>query len=205
MNLITAILFAASILSASSTSFVCPSTSHSNCGDKPDIHIPNNSFTSQSPAGMSPVDPAMLTRQFKRCSRELERIVYTPPNPARDYLLKIARELSSEIMSAGSGSDAQLSSLIRTLASRYNVSIEIQPNFSNRPNILFMPNMAPMMASRKFGHLIAPTYLNLVGFEYSAESKSYSVALYAPNKLTAIGKTLIVSVAADSSTFLECN
>ena len=204
-------LFAVSLVSASS----CPasSASSSQCGDKPAVRLPFNSYQPDSPLlrfvvggeTSKPVDLDLASGQFKKCSRELERILFAPPNAAREYLLGIARELAADIMSLGIKlSDPQTVSLIRTLSARYDVVIELQPVFPDRPNIVFMPHMAPMPGPRKSGHLVTPTYLNQIGFEYNADVKAYSLALFAFSLQLATGVTIIVRADASSGVYFDC-
>ena len=207
-------LFFLSLVSASS--FSCPSSnSNSKCGDKPDIRIPYASVDIDNPAFrflfdgdvLVPVDPASLNSKQRKCARELGEIVFTPPNAARDYLVRIIKELSIKIMATAQGVyTAQTIGVIRAFSASYGVDIEIQPPFSNGPNFLIRPNEAPALTARKFGHLIAPTYLNQIGFQHDNEGrKTYSVAMYIPNLTLGVGNTLIITISSNSSVFLNCD
>lgn len=144
--------------------------------------------------------------QHKKCSRELEQIIYSPPSAARDYLLNIVREVSIALLSTSGGGlgDTRTLGLVLTLANSYNVSIEFQPTFSSQPNVVFNPKSSPTVAPRIFGSLIPPTYLNQPGFVYDSDSRTYSVAVFTQSSSTAIGTTVIVSASADSRTFFDC-
>lgn len=215
--LIKSLVFIVSLVSASSSSFTCPPPGPPSpivCGNQPDVPIPNDTLDPDSGSirylvnaeAMTPSEkPLILTPEQKKCTLELEKIVYTPPNAARDYLLRITRIIAVDILTKGSGMfRTQTKNLIQALADRYNVYIEVQPVFSNKPNIVFMPNMAPMVAQRRIGSLISATYLNLPGFVYNPVLKRYESALYAPNLDLSTGITLIVSVSAESGLFFDC-
>lgn len=210
--LLSALLFVVSLASASST---CPPSSDSKCGDKPDVRVTNASLDPENALfrfaiggeQLTPVNPALLTRKHTKCASELEQIIYTPPNAARDYLLQITRKIAADISAGGGGvGDTQTNALIKSLSARYNADIEFQPAFYNRPNIIFRPNAnpVPFAGFRRYGHLIAPTYLNQAGFQYNSKQQTYSLALFTKNLNTAIGTTIIVTIDANAGVFFEC-
>lgn len=144
------------------------------------------------------------SKATRKCTRELEGIVYAPPNAAKDYLLKIAREVAYDIAttSAPLASAATLRIMAR-VADIYRVNIELQPPFGTT-NFLILPDNTYTSAPRKIGHLIAQTYLNQPGFQYNSKSRSYSLAIWVNGK-NGIGFTVIISVTANHTFIESCN
>lgn len=210
----TSLVSASSSSSSSSSSFVCPSSSSDkHCGQHPDVRLPH-AVDESDPLLRFVFDHGPLPglhapnahAQSRKCTKELESIVYIPPSAVKDYLTRIIKELAIKILASAGQSlfTPQTIDLIKTISARYNVQIQIQPVFNNRPNVVFNPNLPPTAGPRIIGHLVGPTYLNQIAFQFSPENRVYSVAMYAPELNVAHGSTLIVSVAADSVTFL-CN
>lgn len=90
-----------------------------------------------STSSFSPVPRSSSSLQFaseihdasKKCARQLEAILYSPPSTVKDYLAKIANEMRTDIqviMAAFAGGNLDY---IRTYVNRYNILVTIAGPF----------------------------------------------------------------------------
>ena len=144
-----------------------------------------------------------------RCARLLEQIVFAPPNAARNYLLKLMTQLTLSLSGEGDPFLMQSAmSKIKVFVNKYDVWVYLQPEFSSLSTVVYKPaeNHA-IPAPRFFGHLIAPTYLNLNGFDVTEDStgkvERYAISQYnaKPEK---VAYTLIISASAKNQVFYKC-
>lgn len=164
------------------------------------------SFTiiSASPLFKPGLDTPLRSGRSKKCAKQLEQIVYSPSNPAKDYLLKIAREIALEVQQRGDKLDSVATLKVLAMnADRYRVNIEVQPVFSNTPNLLIQPGNAFSATPRVIGQVITPTYLSMPGFNYDSKTGFYSLAIYVPS-IDGTGYTIILFLDAENNTFFEC-
>lgn len=153
-----------------------------------------------APVPIQPLSPS-------KCTKELEDIVYVPPNGAYDYLNRLLNEFLVDVIGINDVYHAHAAeNVILAFANKYGVSIIIQPPFSNLPDLLFTPEGGRRLpVSRKIGHIIPPTYLNHRSFQSQMETKivngntvtfrAYSMAAYSQNA-EGLGFNTIMSVNA---------
>lgn len=172
----------------------CPNTSTNWC--IPSVSIPANSTT---PDHSDPL-----------CSRQLHQIVFIPENAARNYLSKISIELISDLAGLGDPMNMQIpQSTIMAFVNKYNVDVYLQGEMSTMFSIKFTPGSStPTVETRFVGHLIAPTYINLQGFETTRDTNGaidrYAMASRA-DKALYNSYTFIVTTSARSHLFYNCN
>jgi hypothetical protein len=193
MNIISALITAAA--------FILPIAS-AQAFEPIDAAIPVNPFT----VGFGLVSPPFnnATVSPPRCARKLQAIVYQPPSAARDYLNMIIRDFLVGLAELGYGPGSlEAIPIIKTFANRYQVTLQIQPVFSDVQNVVVAPGQNPTTGPRLFGALIAPTYLSQDGFVFDQVAGTYSLAKFAISS-SAQGATIIVSVDVNSRSFFPC-
>ena len=139
----------------------------------------------------------------KKCTRELEGIVYHPHSAPREYLTKIMLEFVISLAESGYvPSSLEAIGLIKTFTARYDVILQVQTSI-NSPNAFFRPGEDAIACPRIYGSLVAPTYIKQEGFLFNPIKRTYSIARFVPDE-NGQGATIIISVDADSRSFYAC-
>lgn len=137
----------------------------------------------------------------KECTKELEGIIYHPPNPAYNYLARLTDELVAQLAPLQNPFfSPQSAQIILNFAVKYDVRVSIQSpfprNLNSIPNYSKANGIAVTFIFR--GHLVAPTYLNQRGFDL--QFGRYRMATYI--QLPLDSATIAITTPAARATYL---
>lgn len=168
--------------------------------------FPQTNWCSSSSSSSVPSQPATPDNSNKKCARQLEKIIYIPPNAAKDYLNSLMDQLQTDLSSGNAAMQDNISS-IKVFVNKYNVWVHIQVPFP-KASLIYKPGQnTAEIGPIDFGQLVAPTYLNMRSFQATSvdgKIERYSMATFINNP-DKNSFTLTISTNASNHLFFKCN
>lgn len=168
--------------------------------------FPQTNWCSSSSSSSVPPAPATPDNSNKKCARQLEQIIYIPPNAAKDYLNTLMDQLQNDLSAGNANMQSSISS-IKVFVNKYNVWVALQMPFPVA-SLIYKPGQNNAeIGPVNFGQLVAPTYLNMRSFQATSvdgKIERYSMATFINNP-DKNSFTLTISTNASNHLFFKCN
>ena len=133
-----------------------------------------------------------------KCTRQLEEILFIPPNVSKDYLFKLMDQLKAEIVASTiSVTDTEaLMPIYKSFVQKYGVYISIIPPFGIAAAITsYGVNYVQL---NRFPQLLAPPLLNSKGFLSVSNQKIVSDIAF-----DRFGGSIILAIASFSASSIS--